>query len=501
MGVVVPERGPLLKGLGGILLDGNPPWFTTTGCTDWMSTQWIAKFKDVPFAVHSDERTGGRRIHVHEFPDRETWANEDLGRRKQTVDVEGFVFGDRSDEWAEQLFAACTSLDDEGIGILFLPVRVPMDARCELVTSSWTEDAQGRLTFSMRFSLEPNAKRGDVPSIKKASSVFLSQSVNTSAKQIVKLARNTFETDFTGDQAHSGRKQAASMIIVAAKALRHAYKQARTQLLNAAKIEFNIRRMHVLSEELADSQRTSADRLSGDVLVRTQKVGRSSHLAAVKSGLKPPPNPLSGYAMRASTNQVINAIGRADEGFGGTFLNSMQLLFDGATNPNDLTHALNVLTSVSTNTLRAAMQTSSARSTKAELELSETVASFVRRTAVAFQCMATLKVPPDKQHDSLQTRKRILKTLDNEMTSATGQNDVWEGFRALRASVTDYTAYWAPTGPATVKIKRKTVQALAVIAADTYPKNKMTGRDRQLMRLNKIRHPLYSPAELSAMRD
>lgn len=487
----------LLSGLGGDLSEG--PWMSTIGCVSWQEVQWKAKFRGVPFAVHTDERIGGRRIHIHEFPGRETWVNEDLGRAKQSVEVEAFVFGDRSDVWAEMLFDRATQ---EGPALLFLPARVPMMARCTFVSSSWTEDAQGRLNFSLRFTLEPDTGQQSVPTVEKwKSSPYLISAVINSGQSLVNVSRDVFEEDFTGDQAYVGRHQAAIMIQRAVVGLRVAYKQSRTKLIEAAKIEFNLRRMIMQSVELSDSQRTSPDKLTPTVSIRTQRLGRASHASAVKAGLKVLSNPLSGYALRASTNQVIDAIGNPDEGFGGIFLESIRLLVSGSTDPVDLVSALTYLTRLNTSSLQVSVQTSGASSTKFELDLASTVAAFVRRVALVQQTLAILKVTPERQLDASDIRAKILALLNVEMNLAVERQAVWGAFRDLRGAVTDYIIFWSRGGPGTFQVGGHTIRSLAAIAADNYPRNKVEDRDRQIMKINNVRHPLHAQPNLFLMRD
>lgn len=490
---------PLLTGFGASLPSG--PWIGTIGCTRWQQTQWKAMFNGIPFAVAADERSGGRRIHVHEFPAREIWINEDLGRLRQMVEVEAYVFGDRSDLWAEILFAAC---DSGVVGWLYLPMRVPYLARMIAISSRFSEEALGRLDFTIRFVLEPmDPDLALVPTAvgKWKSPTFLAQSVANAAREVTEQARYDFEVSFTGDQAATGRVQAAQMINLSAAALRKSYKQARVALLQASKVDFAIRRMQLLSVELADSQRTSSDTLSSTVLIRTQKIGRASHLQAVKAGLKIPPNPLSGLAMRASTDQVIDAIGKADEGFGGTFLNALTTLALGAPDPTDLVQALNVLIATNTTALKTSVQTSAAASIATDLELAATVGDFVRRAAIAAQALATIKVAPEDQAGAVKTRARLLNTIDTEIASLLNKQDMTDAMRSLRRNIVDYSAFWSAGGAATKLIKSKTVLPLAVVAANNYPRNKVEERDREMMKLNSVRHPLFAPAELSALRE
>src|SRR5262245_24110669 len=116
---------------------GVNPWDSSMGCRDWVTDQWDAWFNNVPFFVASDARSGGRRIHVHEYPTKEEWDNEDLGRLRQQVDVQAYVVGDGSAQWAELLFAACTA---PGWSTLYLPMRAPLRCYCMQVESTFQAD-------------------------------------------------------------------------------------------------------------------------------------------------------------------------------------------------------------------------------------------------------------------------------------------------------------------------------------------------------------------------
>lgn len=495
---LAPRRA-LLRGFGGGSLSPGP-WYASAGCLEWINVQWVAKYKGVPFAVQTDERTGGRRVHVHEFPGRENWINEDLGRLRQMVDVEAYVFGDRSDLWAEILFAACS---DGGPSLLYLPMRVPLPARCILVSSRFNDQQLGRIDFSMRFVLEPvKADLGQVPSaLAYKSGIFLAEYVANNARNVADQARYDFETQFTGDQPAMAREQAANMIRIAAARVRSAYKQARTELLQSSHIDFIIRQINNQADALSASQRTSPDTLTPTVLVRTQRIGRASHLQAVKAGLKIPPNPLSGLALRASTNQVIDAIGNPDEGFGGLLSSALNLLAKGTPDPTDLVQALNTLTTLTTNVLKTQDQTSTAASIRDELQLSATVANFVRRLGISKQCTATIRVAPEDQIGALATRKRLLASINSEIAATTDSRAVNEQLSKLRSAVVDFISYWSPNGLGTKQIDAHTVRPIAITVANVYPRNKVEDRDRQVMKMNKIRHPLFAPADLTILSD
>lgn len=60
----------------------------------WMDNLQDASFRGVPFKVDQDEATLGRRVQVHEYPNRDKpWA-EDLGRATRRFSVQAYLIGD-----------------------------------------------------------------------------------------------------------------------------------------------------------------------------------------------------------------------------------------------------------------------------------------------------------------------------------------------------------------------------------------------------------------------
>lgn len=79
----------------------------------WRERLRPASYGGAPFFVDSSERSGGRRVGVHEFPQRDTPYVEDLGRAARTLRVEGFVLGE---DYAESLRRLVDRLEGPGPG-------------------------------------------------------------------------------------------------------------------------------------------------------------------------------------------------------------------------------------------------------------------------------------------------------------------------------------------------------------------------------------------------
>lgn len=59
----------------------------------WRDDYQPGSFRGVPFRTESHERSGGRRVAVHEFPGRDEPVNEDLGRRARQFTIDCHVIG------------------------------------------------------------------------------------------------------------------------------------------------------------------------------------------------------------------------------------------------------------------------------------------------------------------------------------------------------------------------------------------------------------------------
>ena len=181
-------------------------------CRDWPSTLNNASFKGFPFEVLSDRVTGGRRIVTHEYPGRESWDNEDLGRAKQLIEVNAYVHGDDADVLANQLLKLCHS---KGEGSLVLPSRGAVQARCLSCDRGFEDKALGRISLRMSFVEDSGGIGGLAP----VSMLF--GAVVQAAATAVSVLRDGFSEAYNA-MALPGiaRTAAAGTVVEAAQALR-----------------------------------------------------------------------------------------------------------------------------------------------------------------------------------------------------------------------------------------------------------------------------------------
>ncbi len=112
-----------------------------------------ASFRGVPFFVESADRSGGRRIVVHEFPLREDPYVEDLGRRARSFRVDGYVLGADYVAARDALLAALE--DTSGPGELVHPYYGVKRAICAGMSVRESIVDGGIAIFSIEFQETP----------------------------------------------------------------------------------------------------------------------------------------------------------------------------------------------------------------------------------------------------------------------------------------------------------------------------------------------------------
>ncbi|HFJ2043202.1 TPA: DNA circularization N-terminal domain-containing protein, partial [Salmonella enterica] len=65
-------------------------FFSSSG---WRERLRDASFRGVPFSVEDDESAFGRRVQVHEYPNRDKPWTEDLGRATRRLTINAYLVG------------------------------------------------------------------------------------------------------------------------------------------------------------------------------------------------------------------------------------------------------------------------------------------------------------------------------------------------------------------------------------------------------------------------
>ena len=77
-----------------------------------------ASFRGVPFEVTGSSISSGRRVAVHQYPQRDVPFVEDLGRSKREVSFEAFVTGQ---DYIQKMQAVIKAIEEPGAGVLVHP--------------------------------------------------------------------------------------------------------------------------------------------------------------------------------------------------------------------------------------------------------------------------------------------------------------------------------------------------------------------------------------------
>lgn len=113
----------------------------------WQLRRRVARFRGIEILFLGAARSGGRRLDVHEFANRDIPYSEDLGRAARRFTLRGAVIGPDHDLEAERLEAA---LEKRGPGELVLPHRAPIS----VAVVSWRFEEPEREARIQNFEIE-----------------------------------------------------------------------------------------------------------------------------------------------------------------------------------------------------------------------------------------------------------------------------------------------------------------------------------------------------------
>lgn len=117
--------------------------------TSWRAQLRPASFRGVPFEVDAAEGVGGRRIVVHEFPERDDVYTEDLGRNAQHRTIEAFVIGDDYMDQRDALISACQ--DYPTAALLVHPTLGELTCRAGRLRWKESKELGGLCALSIEF--------------------------------------------------------------------------------------------------------------------------------------------------------------------------------------------------------------------------------------------------------------------------------------------------------------------------------------------------------------
>lgn len=135
---------------------------------DWRDNLQAASFRGVEFLTDGAEVERGRRLVVHQYPRREEWDVEDLGRSARRYPLEIYILASRmADGFWSQRDRIAEALEAEGPGTLVHPYYGSLQVHVEDARESYSTRDGGVVRWSVKFVLgqsprEPKV-RADTP--------------------------------------------------------------------------------------------------------------------------------------------------------------------------------------------------------------------------------------------------------------------------------------------------------------------------------------------------
>lgn len=115
--------------------------------SSWLDNLRPASYKGIAFEVEDTDSDTGRRSQLHEYPNRDTPFNEDLGKKAEKYSFVAFIIGDDCIDRANELREACK---EGGPGTLVHPAfgSVMVDCDSCKVSYSFREGRMARISLS-----------------------------------------------------------------------------------------------------------------------------------------------------------------------------------------------------------------------------------------------------------------------------------------------------------------------------------------------------------------
>ena len=112
----------------------------------WQDDLLDGSYRGAPFKIESHERGGGRRVHVHEYPGRDSSYPEDLGKKTGEYEVECYVIGRDYFPARDALIEACEAAGPAELVHPYLGIR---RASCTGYKVSERAQRGGMATFTL----------------------------------------------------------------------------------------------------------------------------------------------------------------------------------------------------------------------------------------------------------------------------------------------------------------------------------------------------------------
>ncbi|MCT8970580.1 DNA circularization N-terminal domain-containing protein [Microbaculum marinisediminis] len=131
-----------------------------SSCRDWLTTLWPASYRGVSFQVEMDSGEYGKRVQVHEYPNRDAWYPEELGQKARHHRLTAYLASDTIEAELSALLDVCTL---QGAGTLVLPLLGARRAICLEAKTERRKDKHGYVAVNLIFVEDPGIGAAPYP--------------------------------------------------------------------------------------------------------------------------------------------------------------------------------------------------------------------------------------------------------------------------------------------------------------------------------------------------
>jgi prophage DNA circulation protein len=448
-----------------VLIPVPPPPFDTkcAPVRDFIKTHFRASYAGIAFDMNRDAKVGGRRVQIHEYPDRDWWDNEDLGRATQTLSVDGFVDGPYVEARSERLIEACS---DGGPHLLTLPFRRPHLARCLTCTSTSDAQKQGMIEFHMEFVLEPLFPGGYWP-FKTAQQ----QAVSDRVKDGLLVLGGLFGKRFS---VLARRSKAARVPAVARDAAAASIASAGLTLTNA---------LNLIS---------ISDKKCATAVNRHARFIKDNAMALAYQAEK---------ADRVDDAVFVRDQHPVDAEFATRWMSLLTTVYRGANSADGVTAAGQMLAAYERPETTPGP---TCQSVRMEAALADEVASLVRKSGLLVYAQGVTRKGFVNREDAIAARAELAASFQAEIERpplveirGVGDQEIEEALTATRNAAVLVLSSIGAELPTVLRISTNTPLPAAVVATMIYND---CAWDSELVARNKARHPNFLPYQLEALR-
>lgn len=429
-----------------------------------------ASWRGIPFVAVESESAFGRRVQVHEYPNRDTPWVEDLGRRQREFQVAGYLVGDDVIAQRDRLVAAAEARSSAGGDELVHPsfgLR-----KVALIDFRVGEHIEHGRKIEIAFTFVEQGQR-QFPGTSAAASL---DAVDQAAGQ----------SDLAAAQAFA--KRALSALQDGATVVNRVSQTAAEWGDRATQVVRDATSLVHLATALPGSFGRLFDRSSSSKASSTTTVkGLIAQAAAARQAVDLAVDRLQAGAAGLS--------GTTMDAFSSSALGLAAAVAAAAARPADGVRALVALSGYQPDVLvdpsRMGVSTATAQRAAADL---------YRRGAVAQLARVASTYRLDSTDDAQRLRATVLDALDTEIVAAAdqGEDDAFAALRALRLEVVRDLNVRGASLPDLVTIASPVSQPVLVLAQRYY---RDAARESEMVARARPIHPAFMPRTFEALSE